>query len=264
MAESLSIVTYRGVKCISTMPEEIVWDKQIGIECLNCRFYGSYKSVLIGLCINCANHYNGFYGSGYYQYLEGLNVIDDPKTFGNLNTNDVKNKIDEIDEIDEIEQYKVSDIIHNEELQYSIFYLSILSIDDLKLLEKKGVDTNFENSGCWRDFKDYYNCDDEVLIIIINLILQLKKEYEDENILFNKEYYKKCIAIEKFYKVIPYKDISLINKNECSFCKIQKEKKQLKKCNGCKKAYYCSIACQIHDWKNTHKEDCKIYQNIID
>jgi hypothetical protein len=51
---------------------------------------------------------------------------------------------------------------------------------------------------------------------------------------------------------------SILNEVEyhCCFCKIQLQKKQVKKCGACKMAPYCSKECQIKDWKE-HKIKCK-------
>jgi len=278
--DNLTIVNHRGIQCISTFPKELVWatPEYIGLGCKNCMEYATYKKVMIGLCINCADTYNGKYGSGYYGTLDGLNMFDNPVAFGNLNTYDVINKIDEIDEIDEIDDSKSSDIIYDSDINYSVFYLSIVSKNDIILLKELIINTIMEDYSCWYYFKDYYNCDDEVLIIILNAILKLKEEYEilDINVMFDKDYFKKCNIIETFYRVLPYEIEQANNdydtryneeyynyrqytktiKYNCNYCNIQKTKKELKKCGGCEKVNYCSIACQTHDWKTSHKKEC--------
>ena len=67
LLDNLKIVTYRGIKCINTFPLELVWGKQNScLECKNCSEYATYNNIIIGMCINCAEHYyNGKYGSGY-------------------------------------------------------------------------------------------------------------------------------------------------------------------------------------------------------
>jgi MYND finger len=49
--------------------------------------------------------------------------------------------------------------------------------------------------------------------------------------------------------------------DKCFTCKAEaKKEKPLKRCRGCKSAYYCSIECQRKDW-TTHAVTCKKMQN---
>lgn len=32
------------------------------------------------------------------------------------------------------------------------------------------------------------------------------------------------------------------------------------KCSGCLSIFYCSRECQVKDWKNGHKNECKPYE----
>ncbi|KAJ7218347.1 hypothetical protein GGX14DRAFT_436849, partial [Mycena pura] len=36
-----------------------------------------------------------------------------------------------------------------------------------------------------------------------------------------------------------------------------RDKRQLKRCNGCRTAYYCSPSCQKNDWRNGHRTSCR-------
>ncbi|KAJ7189617.1 hypothetical protein GGX14DRAFT_484586 [Mycena pura] len=36
-----------------------------------------------------------------------------------------------------------------------------------------------------------------------------------------------------------------------------RDKRQLKRCNGCRMAYYCSPSCQKNDWRNGHRTSCR-------
>lgn len=55
---------------------------------------------------------------------------------------------------------------------------------------------------------------------------------------------------------------------ECAFCHSNTE--SLKRCSGCKRAFYCSKTCQRNHWKE-HKPECQkswnlncVYSTIID
>ncbi|KAF8983907.1 hypothetical protein BGZ46_009258 [Entomortierella lignicola] len=37
----------------------------------------------------------------------------------------------------------------------------------------------------------------------------------------------------------------------------EQKKEEFQRCGGCKKRYYCSRLCQVNDWKEGHKKDCK-------
>lgn len=52
----------------------------------------------------------------------------------------------------------------------------------------------------------------------------------------------------------------LPNNPICDFCCKVTPKENLKRCSGCKYAYYCSEACQKADW-SFHKARCKIIQD---
>ena len=241
--DNLTIVNHRGIQCISTFPKELVWatPEYIGLGCRNCMEYATYKKVMIGLCINCAQNYNGKYGSGYYGAPNGLNMIDNPVAFGNLNSQDVINKLDEIDEIDEINVANISDIIYDSDINYSVFYLSLVSKNDIILLKEIIINTIMEDYSCWYYFKDYYNCDDEVLIIILNSILKLKEEYEilDINVMFDKDYFKKCNIIETFYRVLPYHIEQANNYHNEEYYNYRHYVKSIKyNCNYCNQRYH--------------------------
>jgi hypothetical protein len=303
--DNLTIVKYRGIHCISTIPLELVWGIEGSVlECGNCIAYASdpKTKVLIGLCVNCAKlTYNCKYGCGYYYDLKGLNASDVPLAFGNLNTNNVVRKLNEIYEKEKETNNDIKynqNVIYNinnnsSKFIYSIYNLSMLSYFDIRLLMIK------INEG-WTYFKNYYNSEDEILEIIIDEILAIKKKYDNipkSKLLFDNDYYKKCNDIEKFYKVElplpPFDNSEFENENEnenineneneninenaevntsldtiiynCKYCNIQKNKKEFKKCGDCKKVRYCSIACQERDWKFVHKYECRcdVYSNLL-
>jgi hypothetical protein len=297
-----SIVLNRGIRCIDTFPNELVWGGIPGtvLECANCIYYASdpITHVLFGLCIHCASEYNGKYGCGYFIDLKGHTPNDIPVTFGGLST---ENALDNLhiyinsDEYVNSEEYDGNNgndgniyfesqtCIKTEDV-FSIYNLALLSDNDINLLKKQ------PNNG-WITFKTYYNlydCKDSdmQLILILKQISQLKSKYETEynNILFNKEFYKECVIIENdIKKKLEYNYVIEENKKEfnnnnnsnssngnsnsnnnykyqCNYCKILKQKSHLKKCSICKKAKYCSIACQTRDWKLKHKVLCSYSQ----
>ena len=268
--ENLHIVKYRGITTISTFPLELVWGKQDTIlECKNCIEYGSYNNILIGLCVNCAKYeYKGKYGCGYYIDFKGIQSNYIPLAFGNLNTDDVINRLNII--YNNFDNNNLQQIFIDNKYIFTIYNLSLLSYFDINLLKTK-------NNEGWKEIKSYYNSDDEVIDIIIDKILELKLEYKDKSrneILFDINYYNKCRRIEKFFKY-SNRDILLdnnfnseidnnINNYVCSYCKVEKlykDRKQLKSCK-CKEVKYCSIACQSRDWKKEHKYNCKYYMSL--
>lgn len=39
--------------------------------------------------------------------------------------------------------------------------------------------------------------------------------------------------------------------------KVETKKDEFQRCAGCKKRFFCSRLCQVNDWKNGHKNNCK-------
>ena len=273
---NLTIKIIRGIKCINTFPDDLVWGKKNTVlECSSCIKYAScpITKILIGLCHNCAYDYNGKYGCGYYMNLQDNNMNnmnnmnEIPRAFGDLHTIDVLDKLIHISLYNEY-----TNMINNYKDVFSIYNLFMLSTNDIHLLLEK------HNYGILY-FKEYYNCDYEVLNIIINSINELKLEYNNltkSEILFNETLYKKCIDIENFYKVNNTCSNSsnihssnnnnhnnIIIKYNCNYCYIRKASIDMKKCSGCKMVRYCSIACQTRDWKLKHNYSCLVYRNQI-
>ena len=155
LLDNLKIVTPRGIKCISTFPLELVWGKQNScLECKNCAEYATYNNIIIGICINCAEHYyNGKYGSGYYINLSGKDNFTKPLAFGKLNTNDVINKLKSINPNNISYEYpNTNNSIH----VFSIYDMVIrLSKNDINLLLKK------YNYGWVEFYKYYFNINNE-------------------------------------------------------------------------------------------------------
>ena len=268
--QNLHTVKYRGITTISSFPLELVWGKtDTVLECQNCIEYGSYKNILIGLCVNCAKDiYNGKYGCGYYYYLKGQTTNDIPVAFGKLDTNDVINKLNII--YNNFNNSNLPKIIIDNNDRFTIYNLSLLSYFDINLLVTK-------NNDGWKEIKIYYNSEDDVIDIIIDTLLELKLEYKNisqNEILFDINYYNKCRSIEKFFK---YNNREILLENNynshiinntnnyvCNYCKIEKlykDRKQLKSCK-CREVKYCSIACQSRDWKQDHKQNCKYYMSL--
>jgi hypothetical protein len=261
---NIKTITYRGIVCIDTFPLELVWGKpDTGLECHNCLAYATFKNVLVGLCKNCAMYsYNGKYGKGFFNY-----------PYSNINNNELAYCFGAIHPLHIIHikglEYPQNAITNRD--TYSIYNLSLSSNYELSLLLKPP----FNIYGLY-ELQHYYNCDIEVLHMIIDKIKEHKLSFN----IWSIDYYNKCLDIEKFYKVSAedYKiqtDIEKQNetnnnsdnsensntidvkpKYPCSYCNIYKFKKELKKCGKCYSVRYCSIACQTRDWNIKHKKQC--------
>ena len=277
----IKTITYRGIVCIDTFPLELVWGKpDTGLECHNCLAYATFKNVLVGLCKNCANYsYNGKYGNGFFNY-----------PYSDINHNELAYCFGAIHPLHIIHikglEYPQNAITITNSDTYSIYNLSLSSNYELSLLLK----SPFNIYGLY-ELQHYYNCDIEVLHMIIDKIKEHKLSFN----IWSNDYYNKCLDIEKFYKVSAedYKlqtDIEKQNETNnnrensensenseksensensensntidvkpkfpCSYCNTYKLKKELKKCSKCYSARYCSIACQRRDWNIKHKKQC--------
>ena len=251
---NINTITYRGIVCIDTFPLELVWGKtDTVLECNNCLTYATFKNVLVGLCLNCANNsYNGKYGKGFYNYpYSDFNNNDISYCFGAIHPLHILN----------IKGLEYPQTALNSIESYTIYNLSLSSKHELSLLLKPPF-----NMYGLIDFKDYYKCDHEVLHMIVDKINELKISF---NIWSNK-YYTDCLDIEKFYKVSDedYKIENIIydtlvkTKYSCFYCNMYKYKEDLKKCGKCYSVRYCSIACQSRDWDAKHKTECERGQDL--
>ena len=262
------VIIHRGIICLDTFPPELIWNGiyGTGLECANCIYYASdpKSKVFIGLCVNCANMYNGKYGCGFYGDLKGMTENDIPVAFGNIPTDIALNSLSEIE--------SPPQVAINPKTVFSIYNLALLSTNDIQMLITS-------NDG-WQRFKNYYKTSDKNLYIILDTVSNLRFEYELDNaeilksIVFNKEFYYECNKLEKQFIDYLYNDeiccytnyenIEITNQYYCNFCKIRKTKRELKKCGNCKEVRYCSIDCQKQDWKYNHKQKCMTSQNIED
>lgn len=298
---NLSIVTHRGIQCISTFPKELVWGPlKTVLECANCIEYASYNNILIGLCKNCASFtYKGKYGCGYEDILKEEEEYEQdkiPVAFGNLKTNDVINKLNLMknangEYILPPSSIQIYNNVNNSYHIFSVYDMVIkLSKNDIKLLTKK-------NNYSWIELYKYYfndlhfifnNDDDEFeidLLCVLDATKKIQNKYKlinqsgeiiNENvdkILFNAEFYKECSDYELMFRkteLEKIKEKNLLdiyfnfNKKKCGYCNIYKPKEYLKKCEGCEFCYYCSVACQTRDWQNNHKKYCKILKKKME
>ena len=251
---NIKTITYRGIVCIDTFPLELVWGKtHTVLECNNCLSYATFKNVLVGLCKNCAIYsYNGKYGNGFYNYpYSDVTNSNISYCFGDIHPLHIIH----------IEGLEYPQKAVNNFESYSIYNLSLVSNNELSLLL-----TNPFNIYSLYYFQHYYNCDIEVLHMIIDKIKEHKMSFN----IWSSKYYNECLAIEKFYKVIT-EDYKIKNENDidsdsdsnekikypCSYCNTYKLKKELKKCSNCHNVKYCGVACQSRDWKIVHKLKCK-------
>ena len=249
----IGTITHRGIVCIDTFPLELVWGKSSTVlECPNCLDYATFKNVLIGLCKNCALYsYNGKYGNGFFNFpYSDINNTEISFCFGNIHPLNIIN----------IEGVEYPQNALNDYESYSIYNLSLSSINELSLLLLEP----FNIYGLY-EFQKNYNCEIEVLNILIDKIKEHKLTYN----IWSKNYYNKCLTIEKFYKVSEedykiqqeIKNNTINNKNltkyPCHYCSTYKLKYDLKKCGQCGIVRYCSVACQIRDWKDKHELECE-------
>lgn len=70
-----------------------------------------------------------------------------------------------------------------------------------------------------------------------------------------KFYYFTFLYIHCGWKFSLYTNFS-VQMTNCKVC--NGEAKQ--KCSGCFNVFYCSRNCQVKDWKNGHKNECKPYE----
>jgi len=127
-------------------------------------------------------------------------------------------------------------ILNNNDYTFSIYNLSL--IDSIILIN------NIETIDWVDKIKDYYNCNNSYVLMIIQEIIEFKKHNSID--IWSKTYYNDCLILEKIFTSKKY---------VCHFCKELKLKNEIKKCSICKKVRYCSIACHIRDW-GKHKHTC--------
>ena len=244
----LKTINYRGIECIDTFPVELIWSKSgTVLECSNCLTYATFKNILVGLCKNCAMYsYNYKYGSGFYKYPYS-NIFNNEieLCFGNIHPLNILH----------IEGVEYPQAALKCENTYSIYNLSLSSKNELALLLQEPFNIYSIN-----DFQKYYNCNIDILDMIINKVVEHRISFN----IWSNDYYNKCLDIEKFFKVSKedYEiqvNINTINNNKykCYYCNVYKFKHELKKCSNCYSLRYCSIACQARDWIEHHKLECK-------
>ena len=159
--------------------------------------------------------------------------------------------------------------------------LSMFSIYDLAISTSLdcNLDCNLDyiknNNDILTEFKNYYNCfDDEAIELIFEEIEKMSLKYsENHNIIWDRNFYKECLRIEKFFTVSrearearEASDVDSVNNNENTKCDIKKinkacnyckqSSKKTKRCSGCYIVRYCSYACQYQDWAICHKDNC--------
>jgi hypothetical protein len=115
--------TYCGQKYVRTFPDEWILDElpETGRECDNCKFFGSWRGVMLGYCLNCAEYcydYSrsfGFVGQSVEEFSENPNSATmtyllgiDLEKIGDINENPedtMENRYEEMnkmyEEIDE-------------------------------------------------------------------------------------------------------------------------------------------------------------------
>jgi len=152
---------------------------------------------------------------------------------------------------------------------YSIYNLASLSQSDFDNIVNN--DTRgpkfYEFINHYKKISNRFEYDDETdietneyITILIDHINSLRQKFNK----WSFKFYKKCLKIEKFFKVKKgdrdddEEDNDVLDTLKCAFCEQYKLRKDLKKCGICKTVRYCSIACQSRDWKLKHRADCSL------
>ena len=277
MSSPYTIITYRDIKCASTIPKELIWGKPNTVfECKNCMYYASYKNVLVGICYNCAETYEFKYGKGFNKTKDYENeYLPNELLFGGINPADI-----DFSYLPNNEYTQVA--IENEDA-YSVYNLAKTSQRDFDLLINNINRTSLDNYG-WQEFNKKYSKtndeNDENIDILINKINELRLQFNQ----WSPEFLDKCAKIEKFFKrnqannihildtdvnaIQERNELSIEIKEKCAYCKEYKIRKDLKKCSKCKEVKYCSINCQKRHWKaetDSHRQNCgRILDEIPD
>ena len=158
----------------------------------------------------------------------------------------------------------------NKQSMFSIYNIAISQSLDCNL--DCNLDYIKNNNDILTEFKNYYNCfDDEAIELIFEEIEKMSLKYsENHNIIWDRNFYKECLRIEKFFIVSrearEASDVDSVNDNENTKCNIKKinkacnyckqSSKKTKRCSGCYIVRYCSYACQYQDWVICHKDNC--------
>jgi len=269
MSSPYTIITHRGIKCASTIPKELIWGKpNTVLTCKNCLYYASYKNVLVGICYNCAETYNGRYGKGFNKTKDYENeYLPNELLFGGINPADI-----DFSYLPNNEYTQVA--IENEDA-YSVYNLAQTSQSDFNLLINNINRTSLDNYG-WQEFKKIYSKptdeNDENLDVLINKINELRLQFNQ----WSPEFLEKCLEIENAFKnnssqsennLLHFEE-SFEIKNQCAYCKQYKVRKDLKKCSKCKEVRYCSYLCQKRHWNTEidgHRQNCgRISYDIAD
>jgi len=269
-----TIKTYRGIKCASTIPKELIWGKpNTVLECANCIAYASYKNVLVGLCGNCAPTYDNKYGSGFHCIME---ETENKTIFGNI-------YIDDID-FASLPNNEYEQVAINSYEAYTVYNLAKCAITDLDLLFSPNIIPEEENYG-WKEFKKIYSSpnDNDDKHEILNMLLRKIDELQTQFNQWSSEFLERCMKIENFFKrnestnIYPYiyRDSDILNqrnhisleiKDKCCFCNEYKIRKDLKKCSRCKAVKYCSLLCQKRHWQaeiDGHRRNCITYNELL-
>ncbi|KAH8111467.1 hypothetical protein DFH11DRAFT_1745664 [Phellopilus nigrolimitatus] len=73
------------------------------------------------------------------------------------------------------------------------------------------------------------------------------------------DYFSDIVFERAVLKAIFDQGSGIYSQCHCYYCKKTDEKENLKKCAGCRMAFYCSRDCQVNAWKlGNHREECKV------
>ena len=112
----------------------------------------------------------------------------------------------------------------NKQSMFSIYNIAISQSLDCNL--DCNLDYIKNNNDILTEFKNYYNCfDDEAIELIFEEIEKMSLKYsENHNIIWDRNFYKECLRIEKFFIVSrearEASDVDSVNDNENTKCNI--------------------------------------------
>lgn len=239
--KTIGLKTYRGVVCLETMPEFLVWGlKDTVLECRHCLTDGLYHNVLVGLCYNCRQTYESIlnmpdlFKYGFYFPDSGQQLP--MKSHGSAFQRPVGVFVPHV-------QFKPG-FIHSHEAytMYNLVHLS--SVDDINLLMEP-------KRSPFAGIARYYNLTSpEKKTALINAIassrIKLQKPMPVDLI------YTACDQLEKEFR-------NSDKPVECNYC--EKEVPMNQVYNN---SIYCSFACHTRARARTTTEDADDFDDLPD
>ena len=227
----------RGIQCLN-FPQELTWSRSgTFLECPTCLEEGCYQNIFAGPCNSCADAYHGVYGTGCPARVGRT----PPVYFGNWHPSRLQPRIVPGNALD-FPQPAI-----NPQYAYTVYNLAMQSITsdadwDLLLNDNTGV------KQLW-DFYSFEEYASKFQFFLRELVLLREEAKDDPQIGWSKGFYKKCVKVERKYK-------GLETMRTCNTCGVTKFAAEIRSCQRCKLAAYCSVACQDRDYHELHQMVC--------